>query len=103
MPGDSLKDLRVVVAGGSLGGLCAGIALRGQGGNVDIFERNPGEMENRGAGVVVQQELTSILQRHGAPSLPTTSCRGRRYLDPDAATTLAAGAAGAMGWPGCHA
>ena len=83
MPRDSLKDLRVVVAGGSLGGLCAGVALRGQGANVDIFERNPGEMENRGAGIVVQQELTSLLQRHGAPPLPTTSCRGRRYLDPD--------------------
>ena len=57
---------------------CADRAL-----NVDIFERNPGEMENRGAGIVVQQELTSLLQRHGAPPLPTTSCRGRRYLDPD--------------------
>jgi 2-polyprenyl-6-methoxyphenol hydroxylase-like FAD-dependent oxidoreductase len=83
MPRDSLKDLRVVVAGGSLGGLCAGVALRGQEANVNIFERNPGEMENRGAGIVVQQELTSLLQRHGAPPLPTTSCRGRRYLDPD--------------------
>jgi 2-polyprenyl-6-methoxyphenol hydroxylase-like FAD-dependent oxidoreductase len=75
--------MRVVVAGGSLGGLCAGVALRGQGAHVDIYERNPGEMENRGAGIVVQQELTSLLQRHGTPPLPTTSCRGRRYLDPD--------------------
>jgi 2-polyprenyl-6-methoxyphenol hydroxylase-like FAD-dependent oxidoreductase len=83
MTGDSLKDLRVVVAGGSLGGLCAGVALRGQGAKVDIYEQNPGEMETRGAGIVVQQELTSLLQRHGAPPLPTTSCRGRRYLDPD--------------------
>jgi 2-polyprenyl-6-methoxyphenol hydroxylase-like FAD-dependent oxidoreductase len=80
---DSLKDLRVVVAGGSLGGLCAGVALRGQGATVDIFERYAGEMETRGAGIVVQQELTSLLKHHGAPPLPTTSCRGRRYLDPD--------------------
>jgi 2-polyprenyl-6-methoxyphenol hydroxylase-like FAD-dependent oxidoreductase len=86
MPRDSLKDLRVVVAGGSLGGLCAGVALRGQGANVDIFERNPGEMETRGAGIVVQQELTSLLQRHGAPPLPTTSCRSRRYLGSDGGT-----------------
>src|SRR5258708_34145612 len=84
MPKDSLKDVRVVVAGGSLGGLCAGVVLRGQGANVDIFERNAGEMEARGAGIVVQQELTSLLQRHGAPPLPTTSCLGRRNLDPDA-------------------
>jgi len=74
MPGNSLKDLRVAVAGGSLGGLCAGVALRGQGAKVDIFERNLGEMEARGAGIVVQQELTRILQRHGAQPLPTTSC-----------------------------
>jgi len=86
MPGNNLKDLRVVVAGGSLGGLCAGVALRGQGASVEIFERNPGEMETRGAGIVVQQELTILLQRHGAPPLPTTSCRGRRYLDPDGGT-----------------
>jgi 2-polyprenyl-6-methoxyphenol hydroxylase-like FAD-dependent oxidoreductase len=82
MPGVNLKDLRVVVAGGSLGGLCAGVALRGQGAKVDIYERHAGEMETRGAGIVVQQELTSLLQSHGAPPLPTTSCRGRRYLDP---------------------
>jgi 2-polyprenyl-6-methoxyphenol hydroxylase-like FAD-dependent oxidoreductase len=56
--------------------------MRGQGAHVDIFERNTAEMENRGAGIVVQPELTSLLQRHGAPPLPTTSCRGRRYLDP---------------------
>ena len=84
MPRDSLKDLRVVVAGGSLGGLCAGVALCGKGAvRVDIYERHAGEMETRGAGIVVQQELTNLLQRHGAPPLPTTSCRGRRYLDPD--------------------
>src|ERR1700674_4591742 len=83
MPEDSLRELRVVVAGGSLGGLCAGVALRGQGAKVDSYERHAGQMENRGAGIVVQQELTRLLQRHGAPPLPTTSCRGRHYLDPD--------------------
>ena len=93
MPRDSLKDLRVVVAGGALGGLCAGVALRGQGADVDIFEWNPGEMETRGAGIVVQQELTSLLQRPGAPPLPTTSCRGRRYLDPDGARARLGGRA----------
>src|SRR6202158_1930692 len=83
MTGDSVKDLRVVVAGGSLGGLCAGVALRGQVAKVDIYERNPGEIEARGAGIVVQQGLTSLLKRHRAPPLPTTSCSGRRYLDPE--------------------
>jgi 2-polyprenyl-6-methoxyphenol hydroxylase-like FAD-dependent oxidoreductase len=95
MPSDSHKDLRVVVAGGSLGGLCAGVALRGQGVNVDIFERHPGEMETRGAGIVVQQELMSLLQRHGASPLAITSCRGRCYLDPD-------GGNGQMQWMPQH-
>jgi 2-polyprenyl-6-methoxyphenol hydroxylase-like FAD-dependent oxidoreductase len=37
----------------------------------------------RGAGIVVQPELTRLLQGHGASPLPTTSCCGRRYLDPN--------------------
>src|SRR6266851_3788440 len=44
--------------------------------------RHPGPMETRGAGIVVQHELTEILRRYGAPSLPATSCSRRRYLDP---------------------
>lgn len=75
--------LRVAVAGGSIGGLCAGIALRGAGAVVDIFERHVGAVETRGAGIVVQPELTSLLHRHDALPLPTTSCRIRRYLEPD--------------------
>lgn len=83
MQNSNLKDLRAVVAGGSIGGLCAGLALHGSGAAVDVFERNSGPMESRGAGIVVQHELLEILQRYGAPVLPTTSCRGRRYLDAD--------------------
>lgn len=83
MRNSNLKNLCAVVAGGSIGGLCAGLALHGSGATVDIFERNSGPMESRGAGIVVQHELLEILQRYGAPVLPTTSCRGRRYLDAD--------------------
>jgi 2-polyprenyl-6-methoxyphenol hydroxylase-like FAD-dependent oxidoreductase len=39
-------------------------------------------METRGAGIVVQPEMTAILERYGAPPLPMTSCSGRHYLDP---------------------
>jgi 2-polyprenyl-6-methoxyphenol hydroxylase-like FAD-dependent oxidoreductase len=74
--------LKVTVAGGSIGGLCAGIALRGIGADVEIFERDSGPMDTRGAGIVVQPDLTSLLREHGAPTLPVTSCRIRRYLDP---------------------
>jgi 2-polyprenyl-6-methoxyphenol hydroxylase-like FAD-dependent oxidoreductase len=74
--------LNVAVAGGSIGGLCAGIALRGIGCEVEVYERTPGAMTSRGAGIVVQDDLLQLLQRQGAPELPTTSCLQRRYLLP---------------------
>jgi FAD binding domain-like len=72
--------LRIAVAGGSIGGLCAGLALRGAGFDVQIYERISGPMETRGAGIVVQGELIDLLQTYGANTLPTTRCRVRRYL-----------------------
>ena len=39
-------------------------------------------MDIRGAGIVVQPHLTSLLREHHAPELPVTSCQIRRYLDP---------------------
>jgi 2-polyprenyl-6-methoxyphenol hydroxylase-like FAD-dependent oxidoreductase len=75
--------LRIAVAGGSIGGLCAGLALRGAGFDVQIYERVAGPMETRGAGIVVQGELIDLLRTHGAGVLPTTHCRVRRYLSPE--------------------
>jgi hypothetical protein len=39
--------LKIAAAGGSIGGLCAGIALRGIGCAVDVYERSPGAMASR--------------------------------------------------------
>src|SRR5229473_2012145 len=75
--------LRIAVAGGSIGGLCAGLALRGAGFDVQIYERVSGPMETRGAGIVVQGELIDLLRTHDADALPTTHCRVRRYLSPE--------------------
>src|SRR5207245_5010617 len=75
--------LRIAVAGGSIGGLCAGLALRGAGFDVQIYERVAGPMETRGAGIVVQEELINLLRTHAAGGLPTTHCRVRRYLTPE--------------------
>jgi 2-polyprenyl-6-methoxyphenol hydroxylase-like FAD-dependent oxidoreductase len=73
-----------VVAGGSIGGLCAAVALRGIGCEVEVFERAPGVMTSRGAGIVVQDELVHLLQRYaGSVDLPSTACRQRRHLVPD--------------------
>src|SRR5260370_19141161 len=79
----SAAALRIDVAGGSIGGLCAGLALRGAGFDVQVYERVSGPMETRGAGIVVQGELIDLLRTHGADALPTTHCRVRRYLGPE--------------------
>ncbi|HEX8521757.1 MAG TPA: hypothetical protein VF669_05830 [Tepidisphaeraceae bacterium] len=74
---------KVTVAGGSLGGLCAGIALRGIGCDVNVFERTAGPMSSRGAGIVVQPDLMALLASADAPELPATMCLHRQFLDPD--------------------
>src|SRR6202049_4772431 len=74
---------RITVAGGSIGWLGAGIALRGAGFDVSVYERVSGPMETRGAGIVVQKDLIELLRTHGAGTLPTTHCTVRRYLSPE--------------------
>jgi 2-polyprenyl-6-methoxyphenol hydroxylase-like FAD-dependent oxidoreductase len=39
MQSDALKSLRIAINGGSIGGLCAGTALHGNGSQADIYER----------------------------------------------------------------
>ncbi|WP_426612840.1 hypothetical protein [Bradyrhizobium sp. McL0616] len=77
------QGFTVGIGGGSIAGLCNAIALRKIGATVRIYERVPGSMLARGAGIVVQSELTRLLAENGAGPLPRTSCRGRRYLDYD--------------------
>ena len=55
---------KVVVVGGSLGGLFNAIALRSLGCEVEVFERSSGLMKDRGAGIVFQQEVAEFLARH---------------------------------------
>ena len=74
---------KVAVVGGSIGGLCAGIALRGIGCDVEIYERAQGPMTSRGAGIVTRPPLLRLLRDGGAPELPTTSCLYRHFLLPD--------------------
>ncbi|MGY3482830.1 2-polyprenyl-6-methoxyphenol hydroxylase-like FAD-dependent oxidoreductase [Bradyrhizobium sp. USDA 4011] len=77
------QDFRVTISGGSVAGLCNAITLRKLGATVTVHERVPGPMLARGAGIVVQRELIQLLEENGAGPLPFTTCRGRRYLDPD--------------------
>lgn len=46
-----MKHARVAIAGGSLGGLTAGLLVRDLGMDVTIYERSPAELEQRGAGI----------------------------------------------------
>ncbi|PLS86267.1 MAG: FAD-dependent oxidoreductase, partial [Actinobacteria bacterium] len=73
-----------MVIGGSLGGLAAGIALREAGWEAEVFERSWGELEGRGAGIVVQPELLSFLEeRRTVRSEVGVPAEARQYLDPD--------------------
>jgi 2-polyprenyl-6-methoxyphenol hydroxylase-like FAD-dependent oxidoreductase len=56
---------RVVIVGGSMSGLLAGLLLRASGWDVDIFERVETELAGRGAGIVAQPDLIRTLQRLG--------------------------------------
>src|SRR3989475_8113445 len=61
MSADKSKPCALVI-GGSLGGLCAGVCLRAAGWRVSIFERSPGLMDDRGAGIVLQSEVLNLLE-----------------------------------------
>lgn len=82
--------LKVAVAGGSIAGLGAAAALRCIGCDVDVYERTPGAMSSRGAGIAVQGDLMRLLQRlRDTPELPVISCRQRQYLLPDGGDGMA--------------
>src|ERR1700686_1736065 len=77
--------LKVVVAGGSLGGLFNAIALRSLGCEVEVFEKSSGLMKDRGAGIVFQQEVAGFLPRYEAAQLESVvlPVRIRRYVAAD--------------------
>jgi 2-polyprenyl-6-methoxyphenol hydroxylase-like FAD-dependent oxidoreductase len=74
---------RATVVGGSLTGLAAGILLRKIGWEVDIFERSPQSLSDRGAGIVLQQETLELLRICGAKGDGDVgvTLNYRKYLD----------------------
>lgn len=87
---DKKSVLRAAVIGGSLGGLCAALALRGAGAEVQVYEKSRSEMSDRGAGLVVQMEVLQLLEDLGIAtrndvSVPTLS---RQYLNRDGSVAM---------------
>src|SRR6266850_21120 len=62
--GAELKDLRIIVIGGSIGGLSAGLTLACKNFDVEIFEKSAGEMKSRGAGLVIQPDMMQYLMEY---------------------------------------
>jgi 2-polyprenyl-6-methoxyphenol hydroxylase-like FAD-dependent oxidoreductase len=79
--------LRIVIIGGSLGGLFAGNLLHRAGCAVRIYERVPEELAGRGAGIVTHEELHAALRRSGVTVDGTLGILlpGRRTVSRDGA------------------
>lgn len=77
--------LRVIVSGGSMGGLFAALALGEAGHDVEVFERAAGELEERGAGIVTQPRTLDYLEDRGIARRGeyTITTHRREYLSRD--------------------
>ncbi|MCS7172418.1 MAG: hypothetical protein N0A24_03255 [Armatimonadetes bacterium] len=76
------RPLRVAVAGGSLGGLNAGLWLRSIGCAVTVYERSLHLLEGRGVGIVLHPATVRYLVRHGMALPSFAAAVGKlRYLD----------------------
>jgi 2,6-dihydroxypyridine 3-monooxygenase len=78
---------RAVVAGGSLGGLTAGLVLRDQGWDVEVVERSPIPLEGRGAGIVAHPTTVRYLVERAGQAIDAIGVPASRlrYLDDDGA------------------
>ena len=59
---------RVVVTGGSLGGLTAALVLRDAGCDVTVFERSSAALQARGAGIAALEATAAVPDRAGRPA-----------------------------------
>ncbi|WP_266157627.1 FAD-dependent monooxygenase [Dyella silvatica] len=65
-------SLRIGIVGGSVGGLFAAVLLMRQGHQVTVMERARHGLTRRGAGLVVQEQVTRILHEVGLPQVAET-------------------------------
>jgi len=62
---DPMSRGRVVVAGGSIGGLTTAVLLRDLGYTVDVYERSSAALQERGTGIVVLPITERYFTEHG--------------------------------------
>lgn len=76
---------RAAVIGGSLAGLGAAVVLDRLGYEAHVFEQTPGQLDSRGAGLVLQPEVELLIGSFGVvdPDQIATSCSERQYLRAD--------------------
>ena len=76
-------SLRVIVVGGSMGGLTAALVLRKIGYDVDVFERSSALLESRGAGIISHRITLRYPTEFGGYQLGDLSIRPLwcRYFD----------------------
>lgn len=60
---DPSRPPRVVIVGGSLGGLFAGTLLLKAGLDVHVYERSAADLDSRGGGIVLQPEVLEVFRR----------------------------------------
>jgi len=77
------NGLRVIVMGGSIGGLTAALVLRKIGCDVDVFERSSALLESRGAGIISHRISLRYPTEFGGYHLEDLSIRPEwcRYVD----------------------
>jgi 2-polyprenyl-6-methoxyphenol hydroxylase-like FAD-dependent oxidoreductase len=66
---------RALIAGGSLGGLFAGLLLRQAGWDVTVFERSARDLASRGVGLGTHPEQMDIMRRVGVEMDPSIGVR----------------------------
>lgn len=78
-----MQPLQVAIAGGSIGGLTVACLLRDAGHYVDVFERSPNELQDRGAGIGFLEASSRYLGTRAGVDLDEISVTTEliRYLD----------------------
>lgn len=79
------KHGRIIIIGGSMGGLFAAVSLRKHGWDVDIYERAGEALANRGAGIATHDELYDAMREAGVELRDEMGVRsiGRMMFDLD--------------------